>query len=160
MALPDDTLQFLDEADPDDSVAPEGWRVLIVDDDQGVHLSTRFAFKEFRFAGRGVEFESAHSAAEARQVLAREQPFACILLDVVMESENAGLELVHYIRRELHDETTRIILRTGQPGHAPELTVVQNYDINDYREKSRSTSDHLHTAVTAALPADPFDGLT
>jgi len=153
MALPDDTLQFLDEADAEESPAPApaAWRVLIVDDDQGVHLSTHFAFKEFRFAGRGVEFEGAASAREAREVLGRERPFACILLDVVMETENAGLELVHYIRRELHDETTRIILRTGQPGHAPELRVVQDYDINDYREKARSTSDHLHTALTAAL---------
>ncbi len=151
MALPDDTLQFLDETDSVESTAPEGWRVLVVDDDQGVHLATRFAFKEFRFAGRGVAFDSAYSAAEAREVLARERPYACILLDVVMESENAGLDLVHYIRRDLCDETTRIIMRTGQPGHAPELAVVQNYDINDYREKSRSTSDHLHTALTAAL---------
>ena len=153
MALPDDTLQFLDEteSEPDPPAMLEGWRVLIVDDDQGVHLATRFAFKEFLFAGRGVEFESAYSAAEARQMLARSAPFACILLDVVMESEHAGLDLVHHIRRELREETTRIILRTGQPGHAPELSVVQNYDINDYREKSRSTSDHLHTALTAAL---------
>ncbi len=152
MALPDDTLQFLDEAEADEPIAaPAAWRVLIVDDDQGVHLSTRFAFKEFRFGGRSIEFESAYSAKEAREALPLAQPFACILLDVVMESENAGLDLVHYIRRELHDETTRIILRTGQPGHAPELKVVQDYDINDYREKSRSTSDHLHTALTAAL---------
>ena len=151
MALPDDTLQFLDETDEGDAAAPEGWRVLIVDDDEGVHLATRFAFKEFRYAGRGVEFDSAYSAQHARSVLAQEQGYACILLDVVMENDRAGLDLVHYIRRDLRDETTRIILRTGQPGHAPELSVVQDYDINDYREKARSTSDHLHTALTAAL---------
>ncbi|MBV8604527.1 MAG: EAL domain-containing protein [Pelomonas sp.] len=152
MESADDDLQFILEDEADGAAeASSRWRVLVVDDEEGVHLATRFAFKAFRFAGRGVEFVGAYSGREARALLARDQNFACLLLDVVMESDRAGLDLVHHVRRELRNETVRIILRTGQPGTAPELSVVQDYDINDYREKARATSDQLHTALTAAL---------
>ena len=152
MEQADDDLQFIIDDEPAAlSVASNAWRVLVVDDEEGVHLATRFAFKEFRFAGRGVHFESAYSGRDAQELLAKDQDFACIVLDVVMESDHAGLDLVRHIRRELGNETVRIILRTGQPGTAPELSVVQEYDINDYREKSRATSDQLHTSLTAAL---------
>src|SRR6188472_1976595 len=76
---------------------------------------------------------------------------AVVLLDVVMESEGAGLELVEYIRNEIKNETVRIILRTGQPGQAPERRVIVDYDINDYKAKTELTADKLFTALTAAL---------
>jgi CheY-like chemotaxis protein len=152
MDLRDDELEFLD----DDAGAPplpahEGWRILIVDDDDGMHVATQLAFNGFLFAGRPVHFESAYSGAEARRRLASDPPYACVLLDVVMETDHAGLDTVRYIRRGLGDDLLRIILRTGQPGTAPEISVVQDYDINDYREKGRTTTEHLRTSVTAAL---------
>ena len=149
----DDDFLFLEEDQSPDAETPEvpGWRILIVDDDEGVHLSTRLAFRQFRFAGQPVHFESAYSGAQARLRLSRDEPYACILLDVVMETDHAGLDTVRYIRRDLGQQLPRIILRTGQPGNAPEISVVQDYDINDYREKSRTTIDHLRTSVTAAL---------
>ena len=76
---------------------------------------------------------------------------AVILLDVVMETEGAGLELVQFVRKELKNETVRIILRTGQPGQAPERRVVVDYDINDYKAKTELTADKLFTTLTAAL---------
>ncbi len=76
---------------------------------------------------------------------------AAVLLDVIMETDVAGLELVEYIRNELKNETVRIILRTGQPGQAPERRVIVQYDINDYKAKTELTADKLFTSLTAAL---------
>ena len=68
-----------------------------------------------------------------------------------METDAAGLDLVEYIRNELKNETVRIILRTGQPGQAPERRVIVQYDINDYKAKTELTADKLFTSLTAAL---------
>jgi two-component system, sensor histidine kinase len=127
------------------------WLLLIVDDDDSVHQATRFALDEFSFEGRDLEILSAYSAAEARSVVAEHGDTAVILLDVVMESEYIGLELVRWIRQELSNERVRIVLRTGQPGFAPEFQVVRDYDINDYKEKSELTAGKLVTVVYSAL---------
>ena len=76
---------------------------------------------------------------------------AAVLLDVIMETDAAGLDLVEYIRNEIKNETVRIILRTGQPGQAPERRVIVQYDINDYKAKTELTADKLFTSLTAAL---------
>ena len=83
--------------------------------------------------------------------MARTSDIAAVLLDVIMETDVAGLELVEYIRNELKNETVRIILRTGQPGQAPERRVIVQYDINDYKAKTELTADKLFTSLTAAL---------
>ncbi|MDW8479098.1 MAG: DUF3369 domain-containing protein [Xanthomonadales bacterium] len=135
-----------------ESGEPPPWRILIVDDDEQVHLVTRYALRGTRILGRRLEFDSAYSASEARELLARRR-YSLILLDVVMESEDAGLRLVGEIRERFEDPAVRIVLRTGQPGFAPELEVIQNYDINDYRAKSELTTERLITSLTAALRA-------
>lgn len=127
------------------------WKVAIIDDDSAVHDGTRFALQNFRLNGRGLAFLSAASAAAGRTLLRDEPDVAVILLDVVMESDEAGLELVDFVRRELGNDTVRIILRTGQPGHAPEQRVVIEYDINDYKAKTELTAEKLFTTMTAAL---------
>ncbi len=132
----------------DDSAA--AWRILIVDDEEQVHRVTRFALEGAQILGRALTFESAFSAAEARVLLAKSR-YSCILLDVVMESEDAGLKLVGEIRERFDDPAVRIVLRTGQPGYAPEIEVIQHYDINDYRAKSELTSQRLLTTLTSAL---------
>ncbi|WP_413204817.1 sensor histidine kinase [Rhodospirillum sp. A1_3_36] len=132
---------------------PLDWKILIVDDDPEVHLITRTVLSKVRFKDRGLNLLSAHSAAEAREVLAEYGDIAAILLDVVMESEDAGLRLVHYIREELGNRAIRIILRTGQPGQAPEREVIINYDINDYKAKTELTAQKLFTTIVGALRA-------
>ena len=127
------------------------WRVLVVDDDVEVHAVTRLILGKMRYKGRGIELLSAHSGAEARRVLESESDIAVVLLDVVMETDDAGLRLVAVIREELGNMATRIILRTGQPGQAPEEQVIVDYDINDYKAKSELTAQKLFTAVVAAL---------
>jgi signal transduction histidine kinase len=140
-----------DEAQPAPHPPLPGWKVAVVDDDPAVHTGTRFALQDFNLHGRGLELLSARSAKEARALFRDHPELAVVLLDVVMETENAGLELVQYLREELKNETVRIILRTGQPGQAPERRVVVDYDINDYKAKTELTAEKLFTALTAAL---------
>ena len=107
------------------------WRVLIVDDDKDVHQSTGFALANTEVLGRPLEFLHAYSAADAIRILSEQTQIAVILLDVVMESDDAGLQLVRTIRQDLGNSEARIILRTGQPGSAPEMEAIRDYDIND-----------------------------
>ncbi|MFQ3200371.1 MAG: CheY-like chemotaxis protein [Zhongshania sp.] len=127
------------------------WKLLIVDDEQVVHTVTNLALDGFNLGGRGLEFLSAYSAAEARQVLHANPDIAVILLDVVMETDRAGLDLVHYIRRDLNNRMVRIVLRTGQSGQSPEQEVITQYDINDYKEKTELTRQKLFSTVYSSL---------
>lgn len=126
------------------------WPVLIVDDDPDMHAVTELILDGVQFCGRGLQFAHAHSAAEAKTQLAG-QCFALALFDVVMETDNAGLELVRYLRQDLGEDRTRIIIRTGQAGTAPEWLTVTQYDINGYEDKSMATAQRLRTAVLTAL---------
>ncbi len=132
------------------SAAPT-WPILVVDDDSQVHAMTRVLLRDFAFQGRGFEVIESGSAAEARAILAERPDIPVVLLDVVMETEDAGLTLAHFIRHELGNRQMRIILRTGQPGQAPERDVMLAYDINDYRAKTELTAQKLFTAVVGAL---------
>ncbi|MET0209007.1 MAG: EAL domain-containing protein [Burkholderiaceae bacterium] len=150
----DDLLQFLDDPDPAtlENVVPKApWRVLIVDDDIDVHKATELAMQGLQVEGHALVFLHARSAAEARRLLMEEPDIAVVLLDVVMESDDAGLQLVRHIREELLQRAVRIVLRTGQPGYAPEIETVQAYDINDYKTKSELTRTRLYTVLTAAI---------
>ena len=143
-----DNLQFAAEPIAE-KMAP--WHVLVVDDDPEVHEVTRLVLGSFRFANRPIDLISVASASQAFDRLRAQDDIAVVLLDVVMESEQAGLELVRRIREELHNGFVRIVLRTGQPGQAPEHEVIAAYDINDYKEKTELTAQKLATTLYAAL---------
>ncbi|MEO5349980.1 MAG: DUF3369 domain-containing protein [Magnetococcus sp. YQC-3] len=130
---------------------PPPWRVLVVDDEPDMLTLTRITLASFQFDGRLLELVSAGSGEEARSVLATGGQFAVAMIDVVMETPDAGLRLVEYIRQELGDRTIRLIIRTGQPGLAPERTVIDTYDIDDYKEKTELTSWKLYTTLRTAL---------
>ena len=152
MAEQDDVLHLID----DTGTAPEAstarkWKIAVIDDDQAVHEGTRFALSDYSLNGQTLEILSAYSAAEGRTLMRAHPDIAAVLLDVIMETDAAGLDLVEYIRNELKNETVRIILRTGQPGQAPERRVIVQYDINDYKAKTELTADKLFTSLTAAL---------
>src|SRR3954470_3727706 len=140
-----------DEAIAPPDEAARRWKIVVIDDDEAVHDGTRFALYDYVLDGQGLEIVSAYSAQEGRETMRAHPDTAVVLLDVVMESDVAGLELVDYIRNELKNETVRIILRTGQPGQAPERRVIIDYDINDYKAKTELTADKLFTSLTAAL---------
>jgi response regulator RpfG family c-di-GMP phosphodiesterase len=141
-------MDFLVHAPPQ---ALAGWKVLLVDDEPEVHEVTRLVLGNFRFEDRPLDILSAMTAEEAKEHLAENGDIAVILLDVVMESDQAGLKLVDYIRNEMGNKNVRIVLRTGQPGQAPEHEVIIKYDINDYKEKTELTSQKLATTLFASL---------
>jgi len=133
------------------SAAQDAWVVLIVDDEPAIHEVTTLVLSGLQFRGRRLRFLNAYDGEQARRLLGQRNDIAVILLDVVMESDDAGLRLVRFIREEAHNGLVRIILRTGQAGQAPERQVVAEYDINDYKEKTELTAQKLSTAVISAL---------
>ncbi|WP_257169560.1 DUF3369 domain-containing protein [Bradyrhizobium sp. SRS-191] len=152
MAEQDDVLHLIDDTGFDEDAKPaRKWKIAVIDDDHAVHEGTRFALSDYSLNGQGLEILSAYSAAEGRTLMREHSDIAAVLLDVIMETDVAGLELVEYIRNEIKNETVRIILRTGQPGQAPERRVIVQYDINDYKAKTELTADKLFTSLTAAL---------
>lgn len=129
------------------------WTILVVDDDREVHEATAFSLHGLTLLGRSLRFESAYSADEAFARLRDGLRPSVILLDVVMESPSAGLDLVRRIRDELGLTAPRVILRTGQPGYAPEADIVARYDIDDYRTKADLSQVSLLTSIMGALRA-------
>ena len=127
------------------------WKILIVDDEDEVHKLTRMVMADYRFQNRRIEFHSAYSREEALHKMRRHGDFAVVLLDVVMDTDDAGLRAAKEIREQLGNRFVRIILRTGQPGSAPESRVIMDYDINDYKEKTELTANKLTTSITTAL---------
>ena len=137
------------EATPQAFIKP--WKVLIADDDDEVHVITKLALNDYRHLGQPIEFLDSYDKEQTLQILRETPDLALVLLDVVMDERNSGLKIVKFIRETLRDFNVRIILRTGEPGSAPEKEVVTNYDINDYKEKTELTSTKLYTAVHTSI---------
>lgn len=155
---PGDDLLFGDETEfsSEDSVvesssSDQEYLVLVVDDDEYVHQLTKMVLRGFQFDGHSIRLASAMSAKEAINYLAQHDNVAVALVDVVMETDNAGLELVNHIRNEYNNNEIRLLIRTGQPGAAPEESVFQDYDINDYLSKTDITAHKLRMALLNAL---------
>ena len=142
-------MSFLSSAAP--QLAP--WKVLLVDDEPDIHDITKLTLSRFRLDGRALGFLHAYTGEQAKEILARETDIALVFLDVVMEQEDSGLEVARWMRHELNNKFTRIVLRTGQPGQAPEERVIVDYDINDYKEKTELDRTKLFTTTFAALRA-------
>jgi response regulator RpfG family c-di-GMP phosphodiesterase len=129
----------------------EPWTVLVVDDDESVHVITRLVLAGLTFRDRPIELLSAYTAENGIAVLRAHPEVALVLLDVVMETDDAGLRAVQQVREELNNVNVRVVLRTGQPGKAPERDVVVRYEIDGYELKTEQTSQNLVTVVIAAL---------
>ncbi len=127
------------------------WKILIVDDEEAIHTVTISVLEHHSFDGKSFAYVHAYSAEEAIRKCQEHPDIALVILDVVMEHDAAGFDVVRYIRHELQNSIMRIILYTGQPGQAPEYTVIRDYDINDYKVKSILTSQGLQTSVISAL---------
>lgn len=141
-----------DDAGEETDLNDNGWQILVVDDEPEVHAVTRLALRRFRFEGRPLIVHTASSAEEGLAIAHRlGDELALAIIDVVMETEQAGLDLVRAIRHEVGNTTTRLVLRTGQPGCAPESDVVRDFDINDYKEKTELTAQKFHTMMYGGL---------
>ena len=149
-SLADEEVLFLDAGEEmvEDAVP---WRLLVVDDDHGIHDVTVLLLSEFRYRDRPLEILHAYSGAEAREIIEHSDDIALIFMDVVMETESAGLDAVRYIREDLGNTLVRIVVRTGQPGAVGEHEVINNFEIDDYRDKTELSAVRLKTVVQMAL---------
>ena len=139
----EDTLTLLDDEPGGHAHGASPWKILVTDDDPLVHETTQLALRGERIAGRPLELLHAASAGEAKCIVSGDRNIDLILLDVVMETEDAGLELVPVIREELHLPDVRIVIRTGQPGYAPEDEIRTRYAIDGYVVKAQLTRGKL-----------------
>jgi CheY-like chemotaxis protein len=148
-------LLFTEDANPLDSLgaSEQPWKIMIVDDEPAIHDVTTLALKGVQFQGRDLDFIHCYSGEEAKKAILDNPDTAVILLDVVMETEHAGLSVARFVRSEAENKKVRIVLRTGQPGQAPERKVISDYDINDYKEKTELTSNKLFTLMYSCLRA-------
>ncbi|MEO3678153.1 DUF3369 domain-containing protein [Rheinheimera fenheensis] len=153
--MTNDDFLFQEDSAQGDTPAPTNtappWLVLIVDDDDSIHQITTLVLNNFEFEQRPLKLLHAHSAREALTLIQQHDDIALALIDVVMETQHAGLELVKTIRQQLKNQRMRLILRTGQPGEAPEEHVIRDYDINDYKNKTEVTAIKLKTLLYAGL---------
>ncbi len=149
--LNDDTLLFAKESDTPVAENKNYFKLLIVDDENEIHVMTKLVLSDYVYKGAGLKFLSAFTGEDAKIMIKKNPDIACCLLDVVMETKDAGLDVARFIREDEKNTKLRIILRTGQPGQAPEKDIILNYDINDYKEKTELTDQKLFTTITTAL---------
>ncbi|MBC3871328.1 response regulator [Undibacterium oligocarboniphilum] len=159
-SLDDDLIDFLDEEPLDSHLkkALHPWKILITDDDTNVHDTTLLALNGVRIHGRPLEFLHAYSAREAQDLILSYPDLSLVLLDVVMETVDAGLKLVKIIRDELGKKDLKIVLRTGQPGYAPEEKVNHQFAIDGYTTKSKLTRSLLISVLNDALAGEGSSG--
>lgn len=138
---------------PDHTIEQSRWKIIIADDQEEVHSVTKLVLDDYSFKSRGIELLSAYSGIETKKMIEKYPDVALILLDVVMETDDAGLEVVRHIREKLKNNIVQIVLSTGQPGQAPEQEVITKYDINDYKSKTEFNARKLITCVTSSLRA-------
>jgi len=142
---------FAPESSEEKSVSATPWKVLLVDDEPDIHAILRLALQDVEIEGHPLDLIEANSGANARHILEQQTDIALILLDVVMESNSSGLELVNYIRNELNNSKIQILLVTGQPGYAPQHEVITEFEINGYYLKTELTSEKIFSAVYSSL---------
>jgi len=154
MVVDDDNFDSLfAEEGPEQEVQDSGerWKILIVDDEQDIHSVIKLSLDNFIFENKKIQFLDAYSGEQAREILTANSDVALVLLDVVMETDHAGLNFVKFIRETLKNHFIRIVLWTGQPGQAPKKEVVMTYEINDYKTKTDLTDDNIFTAVLSSI---------
>jgi len=126
-------------------------KILIIDDDKAIHEITNIALGSMKFSDFELHILNAYNSSEAKAILNEHHDIALALIDVVMETPEAGLDLVNYIRKELENDFIRLIIRTGQANDFPPMHVIQHYDINDFKEKTELTRERLYTTVRTSI---------
>ena len=142
-----------EEIDDKPHKADKFWRILVIDDDESVHQVTKLVLADAEIEHRRLDIVSAFSSKQAKEIMLNDNSFCMAFVDVVMETDHAGLELVEWIRKDLKNQSIRLILRTGQAGSAPEAKVIKEFDINDYKEKTDFTANKMITTVYASIRA-------
>jgi len=144
-------ISFATKKADESQIEKKQYKILIVDDDQSVHDITNMAIKAMNFSDLELIILTAYSATEAKEILDQDKDIALALIDVVMETPEAGLDLVNYIRDTLQNKLIRLIIRTGQANDFPQMQVIQRYDINDFKEKTELTLEKLYTTIRTSI---------
>ncbi|MBL3588885.1 MAG: diguanylate cyclase [gamma proteobacterium endosymbiont of Lamellibrachia anaximandri] len=127
------------------------WKILVVDDEEDIHQVTRMVLGDYHYLGRPAFIIDAYSSEQAIEVMREHPDVALILLDVIMESDTAGLELVEVVRNKLGNSDVRIFIRTGQPGMFNQYQIAAQYNINDFKDKANLTIEKLFASITTLL---------
>jgi EAL domain-containing protein (putative c-di-GMP-specific phosphodiesterase class I)/PleD family two-component response regulator len=127
------------------------WVVLSVEDNQPYQDVLESAIQEVAFEGRKIELLRASSAASAATILSKRQDISLILLDIVMETDDAGFYLIDTIRNVIGDELVRIVVLTGQPGVKLHDKAINEYNISEYWNKTDLSADKLKSVVVSNL---------
>lgn len=127
------------------------YKILLVDDDEMVHKVSSSVIGNMAFKTFDLNLISVYSAREAKTYLENNDDVALAFIDVVMETPNAGLQLVKQIREELDNHLIRLVIRTGQANEAPQMDIVEHYDIDDYKEKTELTVQKLYTTIRTSI---------
>ena len=137
----------------EDTAGPsqKNWVVLSVEDNQPYQDVLESALQEVSFKGRKIELLRATSAASAATILSKRQDISLILLDIVMETDDAGFYLIDTIRNVIGDELVRIVVLTGQPGVKPHDKAINEYNISEYWNKTDLSADKLKSVVVSNL---------
>lgn len=111
---------------------------MIVDDSDAYRetLERRFARNKFNqdTPYRIIGANSARSAIE--KISGLQDPVHIFLIDIRMETDDAGITLIEYIRRKDKFMNVPIIVITGQPGEYSEKRIRKEYLIHGYINKS------------------------
>jgi CheY-like chemotaxis protein len=134
------------------SIPPDlKWKILVVDDDWGTFEITTLALKNLPHFNDTLELYYAPSAAAAIKFLKNNHNVAIILLDIVMESNDAGLKVIDYVRDVQNDFFTQIVVRTGYHGPISENGLMFLYDIQGYLSKSELLAYDLRLTILFSL---------
>lgn len=127
------------------------WKVLILDSRSSVHQATKLLLQKLSFAGKSFMALSSFSLQEAKEMLQRDSDIAIVLMDVEINEENIGLNLVHFIRKELQNEKIRIVLRTGYPDLLPEKEIIKNYAIDGSLSEEEVSESQFEFIILGAI---------
>lgn len=133
------------------TITKNKWTILIVDDEEAIHENLRFTLRHMVYGNEGVELMHAYTAAEAQKIIVAHPAIAVVILDVMMERDDAGLKFVHFLRDDANNQDTRVLLYTGQPSIAPKRDVAEQYTIDGYLDKNSTDNNDCYVAVRLAL---------
>ncbi|MDY6804726.1 MAG: PAS domain S-box protein [Cyanobacteriota bacterium] len=129
------------------------WKVLLIDKEEQFHQSALKVLRDFTIQGRGLSILSAFSRLEAEELIANNRDTALILLENNLETNNSGLELAAFIREELKQRLTRIILLAGKAEEEPDIATIIDLEVDDRQVKSQLSEVKLLTAVVGSIRA-------
>lgn len=74
-----------------------------------------------------------------------------MLVDVIMETETAGLDLIRWVRQQPALAATRVVVRTGESGSSTPKVVLQDFEISDYWPKTAVLASRMQMQMAGLV---------